>query len=64
MRFVLPMHGALDQPLWSRKATKGVMHHSDRGSQYCSTRYTASLVVSGIESSLETTGDSYDDALD
>lgn len=31
---------ALEQALWSRQETKGLIHHSDRGSQYLSIRYT------------------------
>ena len=39
------------------------MHHSDRGSQYLSIRYTERLAEAGIEPSVGTVGDSYDNAL-
>jgi transposase InsO family protein len=34
---------ALEQALWSRSGTRGVVHHSDRGSQYLSIRYSERL---------------------
>ena len=39
------------------------MHHSDRGSQYVSIRYTERLAEAGIEPSVGSRGDSYDNAL-
>ncbi len=54
---------ALEQALWSRRGTEGVIHHSDRGSQYLSIRYTERLAEAGVESSVGSTGDSYDNAL-
>ena len=39
------------------------MHHSDRGVQYVSTRYTERLAEAGIEPSVGSRGDSYDNAL-
>ncbi len=39
------------------------MHHSDRGSQYLSIRYTERLAEAGIEPSVGSKGDSYDNAL-
>ena len=39
------------------------MHHSDRGSQYLSIRYPERLAEAGIESSVGSVGDSYDNAL-
>lgn len=54
---------ALEQAVWARSDTKGLVHHSDRGSQYLSIRYTERLAEAGIESSVGTTGDSYDNAL-
>ena len=54
---------ALEQALWSRKAPKGLIHHSDRGSQYLSIRYSERLAQAGIESSVGSRGDSYDNAL-
>ena len=39
---------ALEQALWSRHGTAGLIHHSDRGSQYLSIRYTERLAAAGI----------------
>ena len=54
---------ALEQALYSRTGTEGLVHHSDRGSQYLSIRYTERLAEAGIESSVGSVGDSYDNAL-
>jgi putative transposase len=54
---------ALEQALWSRTGTQGLVHHSDRGSQYLSIRYTERLAEAGVESSVGSVGDSYDNAL-
>ena len=54
---------ALEQALYSRTGTQGLIHHSDRGSQYLSIRYTERLAEAGIESSVGSTGDSYDNAM-
>ena len=54
---------ALEQALWSRHGTTGLIHHSDRGSQYLSIRYTERLAAAEIESSVGSVGDSYDNAL-
>ena len=54
---------ALEQALWSRADTKGVIHHSDRGSQYLSIRYSERLAEAGAEPSVGSVGDSYDNAL-
>jgi transposase InsO family protein len=54
---------ALEQALWSRTGTQGLIHHSDRGSQYLSIRYSERLAEASIESSVGSTGDSYDNAL-
>ena len=40
-----------------------LIHHSDRGSQYASIRYSERLSAAGIEPSVGSTGDSYDNAL-
>jgi putative transposase len=53
---------ALEQALWSRCGTKGVVHHSDRGSQYLSIRYSERLAEAGAEPSVGSVGDSYDNA--
>lgn len=54
---------ALEQALWARRDRKQLIHHSDRGSQYLSIRYTERLAEAGIDASVGTTGDSYDNAL-
>jgi putative transposase len=54
---------ALEQALWSRSRAKGVVHHSDRGSQYLSIRYTERLTQAGAEPSVGSVGDSFDNAL-
>ncbi len=54
---------ALEQALYSRTGTQGLVHHSDRGSQYLSIRYTERLAEAGIEASVGSVGDSYDNAL-
>ncbi len=56
---------ALEQALYDRRTTDSdrLVHHSDRGVQYLSIRYTQRLAEAGIESSVGTTGDSYDNAL-
>jgi len=54
---------ALEQALYVRRDTKGLVHHSDRGSQYLSIRYTERLREAGIEPSVGSVGDPYDNAL-
>src|SRR6187402_889321 len=54
---------ALEQALWARSDSKGVIHHSDRGCQYLSIRYTERLKEAGVEPSVGSVGDSYDNAL-
>jgi len=54
---------ALEQALFARSKTEGVVHHSDRGSQYLSIRYTERLAEAGMERSVGSIGDSYDNAL-
>jgi len=54
---------ALEQALWSRKKVKGLIHHSDHGSQYLSIRYTERLAAADIDASVGSVGDSYDNAL-
>ena len=54
---------ALEQALWSRTGTEGLVHHSDRGSQYLSIRYTERLAEAGVDASVGSVGDSYDNAL-
>jgi transposase InsO family protein len=54
---------ALEQALYARDGTQGLVHHSDRGSQYLSIRYTERLAEAGIDASVGSVGDSYDNAL-
>ena len=56
---------ALEQALHDRRPMQGggLIHHSDRGSQYVSIRYTERLAEAGIEPSVGSVGDSYDNAL-
>lgn len=54
---------ALEQALWARQGTDGLIHHSDHGSQYLSIRYTERLSEAGIEASVGSVGDAYDNAL-
>ena len=59
---------ALEQALWARRPDtadpdRGLVHHSDAGSQYLSIRYTNRLAEAGISPSVGSVGDSYDNAL-
>jgi putative transposase len=56
---------ALEQALCQRRPIKGggLVHHSDRGVQYLSIRYTERLAEAGVETSVGSVGDSYDNAL-
>jgi putative transposase len=54
---------ALEQALYARTGLKGLIHQSDRGSQYLSIRYTERLAEAGIESSVGSVGDSYENAM-
>ena len=54
---------ALEQALYERRSSDGLIHHSDRGSQYLSIKYTERLADAGLEPSVGTVGDSYDNAL-
>ena len=56
---------ALEQALYARQPARedALIHHSDRGSQYVSIRYSERLAEAGIEPSVGSKGDSYDNAL-
>jgi transposase InsO family protein len=54
---------ALEQALYARPNSNRLVHHSDRGVQYLSIRYTERLAEAGIEPSVGSVGDSYDNAL-
>lgn len=61
MDFVLD---ALEQALYARQPERdhSLIHHSDRGSQYVSIRYSERLAEAGVEPSVGSKGDSYDNA--
>jgi len=56
---------AFEQALYDRWPARdgGLIHHSDRGVQYVSIRYTERLAEAGVEASVGSVGDSYDNAL-
>ena len=54
---------ALEQALYDREMDGPLVHHSDRGVQYLSIRYTDRLAAAGIASSVGSRGDAYDNAL-
>ncbi len=58
----LPL-SALEKALAVRKAKPGLIHHSDRGSQYCSALYRAKLEDNGIAASMSGKGNCYDNAM-
>jgi len=67
MRTELPLE-ALEHALWQRREHEqrdlaGLVHHSDRGSQYTAIRYTDRLLAAGASPSVGSVGDSYDNAL-
>lgn len=66
LRADLALH-ALEQAIWQRQRAGadigGLVHHSDRGTQYLSIRYTERLAANDIVASVGSRGDSYDNAL-
>jgi putative transposase len=55
---------ALEMAIWRRRGgLDGLVHHSDRGSQYLSIRYTQRLTEAGAVTSVGSRGDSFDNAL-
>ena len=54
---------ALEQALHARRDLNQLVHHNDRGVQYVSIRYTERLAEAGIEPSVGSVGDAYDNAL-
>ncbi|WP_406226040.1 IS3 family transposase [Streptomyces albidoflavus] len=64
MRTELPLD-ALEMALWRRRIKKdsGLIHHSDRGSQHVSIRYTDRLADIGASASVGSVADSYDNAM-
>jgi putative transposase len=62
MQAQLPL-SALKKALAMRKVRPGLIHHSDRGSQYCSIAYRAKLEDNGIAASMSGKGNCYDNAM-
>ncbi len=66
LRTDLALH-ALEQAIWERnragESLDGLVHHSDRGVQYLSIRYTERLAENGVVASVGSRGDSFDNAL-
>ena len=54
---------ALEQAIHTRRPAEKLIHHSDRGSQYLSIKYTERLADAGLDPSVGSVGDSYDNAL-
>jgi putative transposase len=56
---------ALEMAIWARRGEdlEGLVHHSDRGSQYLAIRYTERLEEIGAQPSVGSRGDAYDNAL-
>ncbi len=55
--------GALDMALKSRQPPRGLVHHSDRGSQYASAEYQQALAARGMECSMSRKGNCWDNAV-
>lgn len=53
---------ALRAAYWRKKPKPGLMHHSDRGSQYCSSAYRALQVSYGMKTSMSRKGNCWDNA--
>jgi putative transposase len=63
LRTEMPLE-ALEMALWRRgRSLEGLVHHSDRGCQYTSIRYTERLAEAGIAPSVGSAGDAYDNAM-
>ena len=54
---------ALEQALWLRGEPSDVIHHSDRGCQYLSIKYSERLIEAGLQASVGSVGNSYDNAM-
>lgn len=54
---------ALNMALITRRPARGLIHHSDRGSQYCGTDYLAVLKAHGVQRSMSRKGDCWDNAV-
>jgi putative transposase len=55
--------GAVRMALWSRRPGPGLLHHSDRGTQYAASEYRALLAAHGIEASMSRKGNCWDNAV-
>ena len=55
---------AIEQAIWQRKTpdNKSLVHHSDRGAQYLSIKYTERLADADVDLSVGSVGDAYDNA--
>jgi transposase InsO family protein len=53
---------SLLRAVWAKRPAAGLIHHSDRGSQYCSPQYRALLETHGMTASMSKKGDCYDNA--
>ena len=54
---------ALDQALVHRRPSAGLLHHSDRGSQYAARGYRSKLAYHGLRASMSRRGDCWDNAM-
>lgn len=54
---------ALNMALWNRRPAPGLVHHSDRGSQYASVEFGGRLKEAGLLPSMGSVGDAYDNAM-
>ena len=54
--------GALEDAYTSRKPSQGLLHHSDRGSQYASEKYREQLETYNMQASMSRKGNCYDNA--
>jgi len=54
---------ALDRALEGKEALSGIIHHSDRGTQYCSHEYTEKLQSKGMQISMSSKGNPYENAV-
>lgn len=54
---------ALNMALWNRRPASGIVHHSDRGTQYTSLAFGRRCQEAGVVPSMGSAGDAYDNAL-
>ena len=62
MATALPL-AALERALWLRQPSRGLIHHTDRGSQYASEEYRSVLARHGVAQSMSRKGDCWDNAV-